>query len=72
MVGRPYADPEQKQGFGDRTVTHEIDTQRPITEALPLHLLLMGSQSPDLTQEAAMTGVAVEQMLEVWCVELRQ
>jgi hypothetical protein len=43
MVGRPYADPEQKQGFGDRTVTQGIDTQRPITEALPLHLLLMGS-----------------------------
>jgi hypothetical protein len=34
MVGRPCADPEQKQDFGDRTVTQGLDTQRPITEAL--------------------------------------
>ncbi len=34
MVGRLRADPEQKQDFGDRTVTQGIDTQRPITEAL--------------------------------------
>ncbi|MFC1458691.1 hypothetical protein ACETIH_18725, partial [Microvirga arabica] len=34
MVGRPRADPEQKQDFGDRTVTQGLDTQRPITEAL--------------------------------------
>jgi SRSO17 transposase len=27
---------------------------------------------PDLTQEAAMTGVAIEQMLELWSAELRQ
>src|SRR3712207_2712579 len=26
----------------------------------------------ELTQEAAMSGVAVEQMLELWCAELRQ
>src|SRR5215211_6574312 len=36
MVGRPRADPEQKQDFGDRTVTQGLDTQRPITEALQL------------------------------------
>jgi hypothetical protein len=34
MVGRPRADPEQKQDFGDRTVTQGLDSQRPITEAL--------------------------------------
>jgi hypothetical protein len=34
MVGRPRADPEQKQDFGDETVTQGLDTQRPITEAL--------------------------------------
>jgi hypothetical protein len=43
MVGRPYADPEQKQDFGDRTVTQGIDTQRPITEALQLHPPRMSS-----------------------------
>jgi hypothetical protein len=43
MVGRPRADPEQKQDFGDRTVTQGIDTQRPITEALQLHLLVLSS-----------------------------
>ena len=37
MVGRPCADPEQKQDFGERTVTQGIDTQRPITEAVQLH-----------------------------------
>ena len=36
MVGRPCADPEQKQDFGDRTVTQGLDTQWPITEALQL------------------------------------
>ena len=34
MVGRPRVDPEQKQDFGDRTVTQGLDTQRPIPEAL--------------------------------------
>ncbi len=38
MVGRPRADPEQKQDFGDETVTQGLDTQRPITEALKIHL----------------------------------
>jgi hypothetical protein len=32
------ADHEQKQDFGDRTVTQGLDTQWPITEALQLHL----------------------------------
>src|ERR671921_680043 len=40
--------------------------------ALQLHGVLALSLSPDLTQEAAMTGVAIEQMLELWCAELRQ
>jgi hypothetical protein len=30
------ADHEQKQDFGDRTVTQGLDTQWPITEALQL------------------------------------
>jgi hypothetical protein len=41
MVGRPRADPEQKQDFGGKTVTQGIDTQQPITEAL-LYVCLMG------------------------------
>src|SRR5215211_6771362 len=32
MLGRPRADHEQKQDFGDRTVTQGLDTQWPITE----------------------------------------
>ena len=41
IVGRPRADPEQKQDFGDRTVTQGLDTHRPITEALQLDLLVL-------------------------------
>jgi two-component sensor histidine kinase len=41
MVGRPRADPEQKQDFGDETVTQGLDTQRPITEALLAMSLLL-------------------------------
>ncbi len=37
MVGRCHADPEQKQDFGDRTITPGIDTTGPITEALLWH-----------------------------------
>ena len=36
MVGRPCADPEQKQDFGDVTITQGLDTHRPIPEALQL------------------------------------
>ena len=40
MVGWLHANPEQKQDFGDVTLTQGIDTQRPITEALQLHVLV--------------------------------
>jgi hypothetical protein len=36
MVGRHHADPEQKQDFGDVTITRGLDANRPITEALQL------------------------------------
>ena len=36
MVGRLWADPEQKQDFGDVTVTQGLDTQPPITGALQI------------------------------------
>ena len=39
IVWQLRADHEQKQDFGDRTVTQGLDTQRPITEALQLRLL---------------------------------
>ena len=51
MVGRPHADPEQKQDFGDRTVTQGIDIQRSITEALQLRSIFgleRGAQNPNL------------------------
>jgi hypothetical protein len=35
---RLRADPEQKQEFGDVTITQGLDAKRPITEALQLHL----------------------------------
>src|SRR5918999_1124206 len=72
MVWQLRADHEQKQDFGDVTVTRGLDTQRPITEALQLHRLVLRYLPPGLTEEAAMVGVAVEQMLELWCAELRQ
>jgi hypothetical protein len=40
MMGWLHANPEQKQDFGDVTLTQGIDTQRPITEALQLHVLV--------------------------------
>jgi hypothetical protein len=37
-----------------------------------LHLPLLPWLSPDVTQKATMTGMVIDQMLEFWCVELRQ
>jgi hypothetical protein len=72
MVGRPCADPEQKQDFGDRTVTQGIDTQRPITEALLWQV--RGTGEPhrlfslkDFAREVVMsTSVAWEHELQSW------
>ncbi len=41
IVWQLRADPEQKQDFGDVTVTQGLDTQRPITEALQLRFWMI-------------------------------
>ena len=54
MVGRPCADPEQKQDFGDVTVTQGLDATRPITEALPWQINgLVGNAAASFAQAGA-------------------